>query len=984
MKTSGWCKALIGYVFIFVLGVFAAGCGGGGGDTPSSPGETLTAAEIDKIVHADAGLIVAVRVGELAILDGSGSATSLTAPLTYDWSFTSKPYGSNAVLQNATTVNPSFIADVTGTYMVQLVVSAGGISSQRAIASIEVTNEGDHLTGKRVHIRYPSRCADCHDGRYAVAVPPLDSIPGKSPDHLATSNACEACHTTFGFSLIRFADHKEVFGVCSDCHNNTIAIGKSEFHVETNTECDDCHTTTSFLELAPDGTFDHARITSGCVRCHNGTTAIGKHELHPATDSDCSFCHTTATFLNAYPDHSNSPDVVGNRCDSCHNATGGGFSASEIPAGHPVMAVDCGTCHGIKTFSMDGVFNHRLVDSSIQPCATCHNDNNSINARGKSSAINHVPTTEDCGVCHGVGGGNFADGIFDHTGIVDNCAECHGENGNGTGLGKPVNHLPTTADCSECHTPGTFTTGIFNHDPSVVDPVACTSCHNDVITAGKPVNHIPTTEDCRACHLNTTTFTGTAFNHLGIDVNNCTLCHDSNIAIGKMDNHIPTQDDCSVCHIDTNANGFASNATFLNAVHPGFTTGCQSCHVSRILPAASKPVIHVPTTRDCYTCHTNDVFVPSTFNHTGINSNCALCHDGLHDAAGAIGKPATHIATISDCGVCHNITTFMGGFVDHTGPDVVGNRCDSCHGVTTLGKHLTHIATTEDCGVCHVPGGTFTTAIFSHEGIVDNCASCHDGTTARGKPTSHVPTNSDCSQCHLTTGFMPGTFDHAGIVDNCVACHDGVFARGKIDGHVQTSADCGTCHTTRGFIPATFDHSTVSSSTRCDSCHGVTAIGKSLDHIATSLDCRSCHTTATFVGGTWVHDSSTIGVCKTCHSANGGATPQPTQGHISTDLQCDTCHSTNGWAPTSFSHDPQGNYPGDHRRATSCSACHGNIVTTPFVYPMAQYAPYCAACHANDFRRKGKHNGGENGTVEQNKDCSGGGRGCHRVTDSEF
>jgi len=56
----------------------------------------------------------------------------------------------------------------------------------------------------------------------------------------------------------------------------------------------------------------------------------------------------------------------------------------------------------------------------------------------------------------------------------------------------------------------------------------------------------------------------------------------------------------------------------------------------------------------------------------------------------------------------------------------------------------------------------------------------------------------------------------------------------------------------------------------------------------------------------------------------------------------------------------------------------------PFAYPAAQYAPFCAACHAGDFTRKGRHNGGENGTVEQNKDCSGGGSGCHRVSDSEF
>ena len=161
------------------------------------------------------------------------------------------------------------------------------------------------------------------------------------------------------------------------------------------------------------------------------------------------------------------------------------------------MAVDCGVCHSPTGFNLGGVFNHR-VDPAVQPCAGCHNDNNSINARGKLSISNHVPTTEDCGVCHGVGGGNFADGIYDHTGIVDNCSDCHGVGGNGSGLGKSVNHMPTVEDCSVCHTPGTFATGVYDHS-GVVN--GCTTCHNGIISAGKHVNHIPTTPDDQDCDL---------------------------------------------------------------------------------------------------------------------------------------------------------------------------------------------------------------------------------------------------------------------------------------------------------------------------------------------------------------------------------------------------------------------------------------------------------------------------------------------------
>jgi len=1087
MKNSGWHRALNGWLWSCVLAIFISGCGGGGSSTNNNT-PTGGSTSANTIVIADAGDIVGVRVGEVANLDGSASSNTSNVPLTYMWSFSSKPAGSTAQLNNPTSVNPSFVPDIEGTYMVQLVVSAGRVSSQRAIALVEASVVGNY-TGIRVHLRYPSRCADCHDGRYANGDGPIDPVPTKSGNHLATSNMCEACHTTFGFNLIRYVDHREVFGNCSDCHDGVKAVGKSPLHVETNAECDNCHTdTTTFLPLGPDGKYDHSNITRACSSCHDGSIARGKHDLHVATPvgTDCVACHVTTAFAPAFVDHT---DITSD-CATCHDDS----TAPGMKLGHPVMAVDCSACHGTTTFSLGGVFNHR-IDPSVQPCSGCHTDDNSINARGKASAVNHVQTTEDCGVCHGTGGGSFADGIYDHTGIVDNCNACHGPGGDGSGPGMSVNHMPTALDCSACHTPGTFVTGIFDHDLSVYNPpVTCVTCHNGIISAGKHVTHIPTNPDdqnCADCHSSTTTFKGAVFNHTGIDTTNCAMCHDGNIATGmtlnhmpttrdcsschivgnyvdftgatfdhvginnndcaschngviaitKIANHIPSQPECSQCHTDTNVGGFV-NSIFLSTVHPGMSTGCEGCHKDQFLsakPNLLKATGHLPTIQDCHFCHTNTAFTPQIFTHAGITGNCTSCHDGnFVTPAGALGKTPTppHPDTTADCGTCHAIgANFADGIFDHTGRV---DNCNECHGDgapgATTKKNAGHVPTTQDCSVCHVPG-TFTTAVFSHQGIVDNCslchdgsvatatvksnnhlpttedcsvchnttafagakydhtgivsgcATCHDGVIARGKHGTHVPTNDDCSVCHLTTGFIPGTFAHVGIVDNCQSCHDGFFARGKIDGHVPTNQDCGVCHNTTAFKPATFDHSTVSNATRCDSCHGVTATGKDAKtnppHLATNLDCRSCHTTATFVGGTWVHDDTAVNNCSSCHGPNGGAREKPLT-HLSTDLQCDTCHVTTGWAPTTFRHDPNGNYPGDHRRNPSCSACHGSIITMPFAYPAAQYAPFCAACHASDFTRKGRHNGGENGTVEQNKDCSGGGSGCHRVSDSEF
>jgi hypothetical protein len=311
---------LCGYFFIFLLAAMLAGCSGGG-----ESGDQGAAAPVVALT----GPIIAVRVGGTPVLDGSRSFATSSVSLNYSWSFAHKPDASKATLQGARTVNPSFVADAKGVYAVQLVTSADGVSSQRAIQLVVVTRGGEPVTGPANHAGLSSNCVSCHDG---VLVD-----PGKSPDHVATSNMCQSCHTPQGAAIIPFVDHQEVFGNCSECHNGITAIGKSESHTPTNVECDNCHNTTSFLQLQSDGGFDHSNITRGCNGCHNGTVATGKTlsvldgGRHPNTTSECGSCHTTASFLSAYPDHTG-PDVVGAgiTCDSCHVADGTGSATGQI------------------------------------------------------------------------------------------------------------------------------------------------------------------------------------------------------------------------------------------------------------------------------------------------------------------------------------------------------------------------------------------------------------------------------------------------------------------------------------------------------------------------------------------------------------------------------------------------------------------------------------------------------------------------------
>lgn len=88
---------------------------------PSAPATvTITSANASPV--ADAGNNQTVIVGRTATLSGSGSDADVDV-LTYAWSFISRPTGSTTALFNPTTATPSFVADVPGQYVVELVVS---------------------------------------------------------------------------------------------------------------------------------------------------------------------------------------------------------------------------------------------------------------------------------------------------------------------------------------------------------------------------------------------------------------------------------------------------------------------------------------------------------------------------------------------------------------------------------------------------------------------------------------------------------------------------------------------------------------------------------------------------------------------------------------------------------------------------------------------------------------------------------------------
>ena len=89
---------------------------------------------------AAAGADQSVLVGDTVTLDGSGSHDADGDGLTYAWSLASVPAGSAAMLSNAAAVKPTFVVDLPGTYVAQLVVNDGMVGSAPDSVSISTDN----------------------------------------------------------------------------------------------------------------------------------------------------------------------------------------------------------------------------------------------------------------------------------------------------------------------------------------------------------------------------------------------------------------------------------------------------------------------------------------------------------------------------------------------------------------------------------------------------------------------------------------------------------------------------------------------------------------------------------------------------------------------------------------------------------------------------------------------------------------------------
>ncbi len=100
--------------------------------------EDIVAIDATKPV-ANAGENLKISTGASVTLDGSASNDPVGLPLSFSWSFQTKPTNSLAIFDEPESATPTFIADLDGSYLLSLVVNNGFVDSEEDVVTVIAT-----------------------------------------------------------------------------------------------------------------------------------------------------------------------------------------------------------------------------------------------------------------------------------------------------------------------------------------------------------------------------------------------------------------------------------------------------------------------------------------------------------------------------------------------------------------------------------------------------------------------------------------------------------------------------------------------------------------------------------------------------------------------------------------------------------------------------------------------------------------------------
>lgn len=486
--------------------------------------------------------------------------------------------------------------------------------------------------------------------------------------------SCTDCHTTEGWKFsqatAKFSHDLTTFKLegqhfytdCAACHKTLVFS-------EAKSNCVDCHTDMHNNTVGPN-----------CAECHtpkswivNNITEIHQNSRFPLlgahNTADCSACHTSVSKLEFQP--------LGIECYDCHRLDyQAATNPNHVQSG---ISTNCFECHRVEAFewSASGI-NHDFFPltkgHAIENCAECH-----------TSGIS-VPISANCYDCHQNDYNSAVNPSHQNSGFSTNCTECHTTDPDW----KPANfkthdaqyfpiysgsHRGEWESCTECHTqPGNF------------NSFSCVDCHehnkSDMDKEHRGENgYSYNSNACFACHPNGNK--EGAFNH-------------NSTAFPLTGSHIATE--CSACH----TSGYAGTSTLCNSCHSknynesvnpnhlslAISTNCEECHKTgpgwdpALFPTHNDYYAlngaHATVSGNCFLCHNG--------NYTNTPNTCYACHTSDYNNT---KDPAHATAQFStDCITCHTENAWEPSTFDHDNqyfPIYSGehrgewNSCVDCH-----------------------------------------------------------------------------------------------------------------------------------------------------------------------------------------------------------------------------------------------------------------------------------------------------------------
>lgn len=810
---------------------------------------------------------------------------------------------------------------------------------------------------------------------------------GQSPHGKGLRISCNACHTTESWSVnpdsISFDHASTSFELegqhsiidCRQCHT-TLEFSRAE------TSCTSCHLDVHQLSVGDD-----------CARCHNAESWLVNNiaEVHhkvsfpltgPHAIADCASCHTSETGLRF--------DPIGTQCLDCHIQD---YQATVNPDHKAAgFSTDCAECHRAESFDwsatgIDHDFFPLTGGHAIDDCARCH------------TGPDYTKTSPQCLSCHEGDYQATTNPSHPSAGIQTTCEECHTTDPGwkpADFLQHDLQYFPIYSGshegewqtCAECHqSPSNYS--IFQcttchenpetdeqHDEVLgysYNSSACLACHpngeSDITfdhnNTGFPLTGAHTTVECLSCHASG--FSGTP--------TECVACHSTDFdqSVNPDHNELGLTTDCASCHTtapEWNPATFDIHNEFyvLNGAHAiianqcalchqGDYTNtpatCAGCHLTDYNATTNPPHAELQFSTDCATCHSENSWVPSTFDHdgqyfpiysgshNGVWSDCVECHTTPGDYS------------IFTCVTCHTNPETDEQHDGVAGYSYNSSSCFACHPTgdgeggfdhNATAFPLTGAHTTVECLSCHANG---------YAGTPTECEACHTVDFNQTLNPNHVALGIplECATCHTTEpGWQPASFNihdqyyplngaHALVANQCATCHNGDYtntpntcAGCHLEDYNQTtdpshiaaqfSQDCASCHNESAWEPSTFDH---------DGQHFPIYSGS---HEGEWTQCIECHTTP---------GNYAMYTCTTCH-ANAETDEQHTgvNGYVFNSSACLACHPT-GESDVTFDHNATG-FPltGAHT-VVNCLECHANgYAGTPTA---------CEACHTVDFNQ---------------------------------